>query len=76
MSGTRAPVTKLLDLCEQYGAISVIDEVHAVGLYGTEGGGILDALNMRGRADIVTGKGIVNLRVINPRKALWARRLE
>lgn len=62
MSGTRAPIMDILDLCEEFGAISVIDEVHAVGLYGTEGGGILDALGMRGRADIVTG--ILSLRVL------------
>jgi len=55
MSGTRSPTARLLSICEHYGAVSVVDEVHAVGLYGSQGGGILDELNLLGRADIVTG---------------------
>eukprot|EP00049_Salpingoeca_infusionum_P018138 m.355903 g.355903 ORF g.355903 m.355903 type:complete len:506 (-) comp17382_c0_seq1:257-1774(-) len=55
MSGTLAPVKEILDLCHKYGAFSVLDEVHAVGIYGQRGGGILDMLEQHGRADIVTG---------------------
>eukprot|EP00730_Choanoeca_flexa_P015788 TRINITY_DN7327_c0_g1_i2.p1 TRINITY_DN7327_c0_g1~~TRINITY_DN7327_c0_g1_i2.p1 ORF type:complete len:551 (+),score=125.25 TRINITY_DN7327_c0_g1_i2:204-1856(+) len=55
MSGTLAPVSAILDLCDKYGCLSVLDEVHAVGLYGSEGGGILDQIGQRGRATAVTG---------------------
>jgi 5-aminolevulinate synthase len=55
MSGTRSPIDHILDLCEAYGAISVVDEVHAVGLYGDGGAGLLEELGQTGRADIITG---------------------
>ena len=55
MSGTLAPVADILDVCEKYDCVSVLDEVHAIGLYGSEGGGILDQLHQRGRATVVTG---------------------
>eukprot|EP00056_Hartaetosiga_gracilis_P004607 m.76519 g.76519 ORF g.76519 m.76519 type:complete len:599 (-) comp11885_c0_seq1:125-1921(-) len=55
MSGTLAPVDQILSLCEEYGAISLIDEVHAIGLYGKEGAGVLDMIGQLGRADLVTG---------------------
>ena len=55
MSGTMAPVAEMLELCERYDAFSLIDEVHAVGLYGEGAGGVLDELGMLGRATAVTG---------------------
>lgn len=55
MDGDVSPIKQILDLCDQYGAISYIDEVHAVGLYGVHGGGKLEQLNLQHRVDIVNG---------------------
>jgi len=55
MSGTVADVSATLDLCERYNALSFIDEVHAVGLYGRRGGGVLEEIGELGRATIVSG---------------------
>ena len=48
----------MLDICnlaEQYGAMTYIDEVHAVGLYGERGGGKLQELGLQDKVDIVNG---------------------
>lgn len=40
MSGTIAPIEEICDLSKKYGALTFIDEVHAIGLYGPRGGGV------------------------------------
>ena len=55
MSGTVGHIKEILDLCDKYNALSFIDEVHAVGLYGRDGAGLMDQIGQRARASIVSG---------------------
>lgn len=55
MDGDVSPISHICDLAERYGAITYIDEVHAVGLYGTHGAGYLELLGIQDRVDIVNG---------------------
>ena len=55
ISGTVAPLKDILQLCKKYGALSYIDEVHAVGLYGESGAGMLQQENLSHLADIING---------------------
>ena len=55
MDGDIAPIADILEVCDKYGAISYIDEVHAVGLYGPRGGGIAERDGLMDRIDIIQG---------------------
>jgi len=55
MDGDVSPINHICDLAQRYGAITYIDEVHAVGLYGTHGAGYLEHLGLQDRIDIVNG---------------------
>ena len=55
MDGDVSPISSVCDLADEYGAMTYIDEVHAVGLYGNTGGGKLEELGMQDRVDIVNG---------------------
>ena len=55
MDGDVSPIEHICDLAERYGAITYIDEVHAVGLYGEHGAGYLEKLGIQDRVDIVNG---------------------
>ena len=55
MDGDVSPISSVCDLADQYGAMTYIDEVHAVGLYGNTGGGKLEELGIQDRVDIVNG---------------------
>lgn len=55
MDGDVSPIAEICDLADRYGAITYIDEVHAVGLYGERGAGYLELLGIQHRVDIVNG---------------------
>ena len=55
MDGDVSPIEQICDLADRYGAITYIDEVHAVGLYGEHGAGYLEKLGIQDRVDIVNG---------------------
>ena len=55
MDGDIAPIAEFLDVCERYGALSYLDEVHAVGLYGARGAGVAERDGVMDRVDIVQG---------------------
>ncbi len=55
MDGDVSLIKEICDLADKYGAITYIDEVHAVGLYGEHGAGKLEELGLQHRVDIVNG---------------------
>ena len=55
MDGDIAPISEILDVCERHGAMSYIDEVHAVGLYGPRGGGVAEREGLMHRITVIEG---------------------
>jgi 5-aminolevulinate synthase len=55
MNGTISPVKAIADLAKKYSALTYVDEVHGVGLYGESGAGILEQEGQQQSIDIVNG---------------------
>lgn len=55
MDGDIAPIAAICDVADRYGALTYLDEVHAVGLYGPQGGGIADRDGLAHRLTIIEG---------------------
>jgi 5-aminolevulinate synthase len=55
MDGDVGLIKEICDLADEYGAMTYIDEVHAVGLYGHTGAGKVEELGLEGRIDFING---------------------
>ncbi|MBN8903590.1 MAG: 5-aminolevulinic acid synthase [Rhodospirillales bacterium 69-11] len=55
MDADIAPIGAICDLAARYGALTYLDEVHAVGMYGAEGGGVSQRDGVAGRVDLIEG---------------------
>ena len=55
MDGDFGPIEAICDLADEFGALTYIDEVHAVGMYGPHGGGVAERDGLMGRLDIING---------------------
>ncbi len=55
MDGDIAPIREIVEVCEAHGALSYIDEVHAVGMYGPRGGGVTEREGLAHRIDLIEG---------------------
>jgi 5-aminolevulinate synthase len=55
MDGDIAPIAEVVALAKKYGALTYIDEVHAVGMYGPRGGGLSEREGLMGEIDVIEG---------------------
>jgi 5-aminolevulinate synthase len=55
MDGDIAPIGKICDLAKRYGAMTYLDEVHAVGMYGPRGGGVAERDGIMADVDVIEG---------------------
>ncbi|MBI1250165.1 MAG: 5-aminolevulinate synthase [Alphaproteobacteria bacterium] len=79
MDGDTAPIEAICDIADQYGAMTYLDEVHGVGLYGETGGGVAERDGVMHRVDFIEGTlakafGTMGGYVTGPRVAIDAIR--
>ncbi len=55
MDGDFGPIAEICDLAAEFGALTYMDEVHAVGMYGPRGAGLAERDGLMGRVDIING---------------------
>ncbi len=55
MDGDIAPINEIVDVAQRYGALTYLDEVHAVGMYGRHGAGVAERDDAMDRVDIIQG---------------------
>ena len=55
MDGDFGPIKEICDLADEFGALTYLDEVHAVGMYGPRGGGVAERDGLLDRVDIING---------------------
>lgn len=55
MEGDMAPIKEICDLADKYNALTYLDEVHGVGLYGPRGGGVAEERGLMDRIDVIEG---------------------
>ena len=55
MDGDFGPIEEICDLADEFGALTYLDEVHAVGMYGPRGGGVAERDGLADRIDIING---------------------
>jgi len=55
MDGDIAPIAEILDVAERFGALTYLDEVHAVGMYGPRGGGVAEREGLMDRVSVIEG---------------------
>lgn len=55
MDGDIAPIEEICDVADKYKALTFIDEVHAVGMYGSQGGGVAQQRGLEDRVTIISG---------------------
>jgi 5-aminolevulinate synthase len=55
MDGDFGPIKEICDLADEFNALTYIDEVHAVGMYGPRGGGVAERDGLSDRIDIING---------------------
>ncbi|MCV2875425.1 5-aminolevulinate synthase [Rhodobacteraceae bacterium XHP0102] len=55
MDGDFGPIAGIVELAQEFGALTYLDEVHAVGMYGPRGGGVAEKLGLSDQIDIING---------------------